>query len=77
LVSYLLELYQNASCYQYRNVPAAPELGQTRKVDVCRLRDIRKKLDIIIDWESIVFECQDELVELCNGKKKKKKKKKE
>ncbi|KAI8884857.1 ARM repeat-containing protein [Backusella circina FSU 941] len=62
----LNELYQHACCYQYRNVPLAPELGQTRKVDVCRLREIRKKLDLIIDWESIVFECQDELVELCN-----------
>lgn len=59
----------------YNSIPAAPELGQSRKVDISRLRDIRKRLDTgqitTKELEVIAIECVDELVELCSGKKKK------
>lgn len=56
----------------YHSIPAAPELGQSRKVDISRLRDIRKRLDTghitVKELEVIAVECVDELVELCSGK---------
>lgn len=57
---------------QYFNaIPAAPELGQSRKVDIYRLRDVRKRLDTghvsTKELESVAMECLDELVELCSG----------
>lgn len=56
----------------YHSIPAAPELGQSRKVDISRLRDIRKRLDTghisTKELEVIAIECVDELVELCSGK---------
>ena len=55
----------------YHSIPAAPELGQSRKVDISRLRDIRKRLDTghitTKELEIIAMECVDELVELCSG----------
>ncbi|GAA5802922.1 hypothetical protein HPULCUR_008397 [Helicostylum pulchrum] len=54
----------------YHSIPAAPELGQSRKVDISRLRDIRKRLDTghitVKELEVIAVECVDELVELCS-----------
>ena len=54
------------------NIPAAPELAQARKIDIGRLRDIRKRLDTgyvpTKELEVIALECLDELVELCSGK---------
>ncbi|CAO0801667.1 unnamed protein product [Mucor circinelloides] len=54
----------------YHSIPAAPELGQSRKVDISRLRDIRKRLDTghisTKELEVIAIECVDELVELCS-----------
>ncbi|KAI9481043.1 MAG: armadillo-type protein [Benjaminiella poitrasii] len=54
----------------YHSIPAAPELGQSRKVDISRLRDIRKRLDTgnitIKELEIIAVECLDEIVELCS-----------
>jgi hypothetical protein len=55
----------------YHSIPAAPELGQSRKVDISRLRDIRKRLETghisTKELEIIAVECVDELVELCSG----------
>lgn len=55
----------------HHSIPAAPELGQTRKVEISRLRDIRKRLDagtvMMNELEVIAIECIDELVELCSG----------
>ncbi|KAI7905310.1 armadillo-type protein [Cokeromyces recurvatus] len=54
----------------YHSIPAAPELGQSRKVDISRLRDIRKRLDTgsitVKELEVIALECLDEIVELCS-----------
>ncbi|KAF7732146.1 hypothetical protein EC973_006401 [Apophysomyces ossiformis] len=54
----------------YSTIAAAPELGQSRKVDTARLRDIRKRLDSgqvpIKELESIAVECMDEIIELCS-----------
>ncbi|KAI8369221.1 armadillo-type protein, partial [Radiomyces spectabilis] len=63
------ELHMPAAYYS--TVPAAPELGQTRKIDIARLREIRRKLDIgsfvpTRELENIANECIDELVELCS-----------
>ncbi|CEP19286.1 hypothetical protein [Parasitella parasitica] len=56
--------------HYYHGIPAAPELGQSRKVDISRLRDIRKRLDTgnvsTKELEVIAVECVDELVELCS-----------
>ncbi|KAG0173107.1 hypothetical protein DFQ30_008892 [Apophysomyces sp. BC1015] len=54
----------------FSSIAAAPELGQSRKVDTARLRDIRKRLDAghvpTKELESIAMECMDELIELCS-----------
>ncbi|KAI8364829.1 armadillo-type protein [Choanephora cucurbitarum] len=54
----------------FREIPAAPELGQSRKVDISRLRDIRKRLDggsiSTKELEAIAVECVGEIVELCS-----------
>ncbi|KAI8355680.1 hypothetical protein BD560DRAFT_426570 [Blakeslea trispora] len=54
----------------FRDIPAAPELGQSRKVDISRLRDIRKRLDSgsisTKELEAIAIECVGEIVELCS-----------
>ncbi|KAI7853056.1 hypothetical protein BDC45DRAFT_174934 [Circinella umbellata] len=54
----------------FANIPAAPELAQARKIDIGRLRDIRKRLDTgyvpTKELEVIALECLDELVELCS-----------
>ncbi|KAI9315103.1 hypothetical protein BX666DRAFT_1959433 [Dichotomocladium elegans] len=54
----------------YSNIAAAPELGQTRKIDIARLRDIRKRLDTgyvpVQELEVFAIECLDEIVELCS-----------
>lgn len=56
----------------FRTIPAAPELGQTRRIDTSRLRDIKKRLDTghisVQELEVLAMECLDELVELCSGK---------
>lgn len=58
--------------HYFHTIPAAPELGQSRKVDIAKLRDIRKRLDngqiSVKELEVIAVECLDELVELCSGK---------
>ncbi|KAI8989940.1 hypothetical protein BDB01DRAFT_779383 [Pilobolus umbonatus] len=65
----LLDILRLPQTY-YHSIPAAPELGQTRKVDISRLRDIRKRLDSghvpNKELETIAVECIDELVELCS-----------
>ncbi|CDS07619.1 hypothetical protein LRAMOSA01568 [Lichtheimia ramosa] len=54
----------------FPTIPPAPELGQTRKIDIARLRDIRKRLDTgyisVQELELIAVECVDEIVELCS-----------
>ncbi|KAG1466563.1 hypothetical protein G6F56_004664 [Rhizopus delemar] len=54
----------------FRTIPAAPELGQTRRIDTSRLRDIKKRLDTghisVQELEVLAMECLDELVELCS-----------
>lgn len=54
------------------SIPLVPELGADRKLEPLRLRDMRKRLDngnmTMLDIEAMVFECMDEIVELCNGK---------
>ncbi|KAI8140456.1 armadillo-type protein [Fennellomyces sp. T-0311] len=54
----------------FPTIAAAPELGQTRKIDIVRLRDIRKRLDTGFvstkELEAIAVECLDEIVELCS-----------
>ena len=56
----------------FPTIPAAPELGQSRKVDISRLREIKKRMDTghisLSELEVIAMECLDELVELCSGK---------
>ncbi|CAO3662070.1 unnamed protein product [Rhizopus microsporus] len=56
--------------HYFHTIPAAPELGQSRKVDIAKLRDIRKRLDngqiSVKELEVIAVECLDELVELCS-----------
>lgn len=56
------------------SIPLVPELGADRKLEPLRLRDMRKRLDngnmTMLDIEAMVFECMDEIVELCNGKQK-------
>lgn len=65
----ILELHLPLSYFP--TIPPAPELGQTRKIDIARLRDIRKRLDTgyisIQELEMIAVECVDEIVELCSG----------
>ncbi|KAG1638293.1 hypothetical protein G6F44_008975 [Rhizopus delemar] len=55
----------------FHTIPAAPELGQSRKVDISKLRDIKKRMDTghisVKELEVIAMECFDELVELCSG----------
>ncbi|CDH54485.1 pumilio rrm domain-containing protein [Lichtheimia corymbifera JMRC:FSU:9682] len=52
------------------SIPLVPELGADRKLEPLRLRDMRKRLDngnmSMLDIEAMVFECMDEIVELCN-----------
>ncbi|KAG1046595.1 hypothetical protein G6F43_010925 [Rhizopus delemar] len=54
----------------FPTIPAAPELGQSRKVDISRLREIKKRMDTghisLNELEVIAMECLDELVELCS-----------
>ncbi|KAI9258179.1 armadillo-type protein [Phascolomyces articulosus] len=54
----------------FANIPAAPELGQSRRIDIGRLRDIRKRLDTgyvpTKELEVIALECLDEIIELCS-----------
>lgn len=56
----------------FPTIPAVPELGQSRKVDISRLREIKKRMDTghisLNELEVIAMECLDELVELCSGK---------
>lgn len=69
LIIYIIGLHLPQN--YYHSIPAAPELGQSRKVDISRLRDIRKRLDTghisTKELEIIAVECIDELVELCSG----------
>lgn len=52
-------------------IPLVPELGSDRKLEVLRLREMRKKLDngqqSLQDIEAMAAECMEEAVELCNG----------
>ncbi|KAI7861838.1 armadillo-type protein [Spinellus fusiger] len=54
----------------YASIAAAPELGHSRKIDIARLRDFRKKLESSYtsqnELEAIAMECAEEMVELCS-----------
>lgn len=67
--SNIVELHTRMSYYSV--IPPAPELGQTRKIDIARLRDVRKRLDTgyvsTEELETLAIECLDEIVELCSG----------
>lgn len=53
-------------------IPSIPEPVNERKVDVMRLREMRKVLDSgsisTQEAENLAMECRDDIVELCSGK---------
>lgn len=56
----------------FESIPPVPEYGIHRRHDASRLRDIRKKLDVVTEAteaDSIALDCMDELAEICSGKK--------
>ncbi|KAL0088011.1 armadillo-type protein, partial [Phycomyces blakesleeanus] len=54
----------------YSAIIAAPELGQSRRVDISRLREFRKKLESpyisLNELDVIAVDCTEEIVELCS-----------
>jgi hypothetical protein len=67
-ITYTIIALQSSSYFE--SIPPVPEYGLHRRHDAPKLREIRKRLDMVTEAseaDSIALDCIDELAEICSG----------
>jgi hypothetical protein len=66
-----LALQSTISSSYFESIPPVPEYGPEKKHDTSKLKDIRKKLDLVSstvkEADAIALDCLDEIAEICSG----------